>query len=372
MEPAAPPSVSKAVPSPVDDHPRIRGTAKAFPVHRYGQRELAELATTLLPDGVATPSVVERFFRRVGVEQRYLALPAEAYAGLSGFGQRNDAWLSVAVPLGQAAITSALEDAGLAPRDVGALFTTTVTGIAVPSLDARLMNRLDFRSSVKRVPLFGLGCLAGAAGVARAADYLRAYPEEVAVLLAVELCSLTVQREDASVANVISTGLFGDGSAAVVLVGAAHPRATRARPIVVDSRSCFFRDTERVMGWDIVDGGFKIVLSPDVPKIAREGLPGLVDGLLADHQLGRDDIAAWVVHPGGPAVMAGVCDGLSLPPEALQHTRRSLAEVGNLSSASVLCLLDDFRRHVRPTPGSYGMLIAMGPAFSAEAVLLQW
>lgn len=325
----------------------------------------------MLP-GLAEPAAIARFFRRVGVSQRHLALPAERYATLRGFGDRNDAWIATAVPLGQQALERALADAGVEPREVGALFTTTVTGLAVPSLDARLMNRMPLPTSLKRIPMFGLGCLAGAAGVARVADYLRAYPDEVAVLLSVELCSLTVQRDDVSVANLISTGLFGDGAAAVVLAGARHPAARAQQPRVRDSLAHFFRDTERTMGWDIVDGGFKIVLDRDVPAIAREGLPGLVDALLARHQLARGDVTAWVVHPGGPAVMQATIEGLGLAPDALAETRRALAEVGNLSSASVLCLLDDFRKRVRPPSGSHGLMIAMGPAFSAEAVLLQW
>lgn len=352
--------------------PTVSGTATALPSHRYGQRELAAVAKGMFPELAVEPAVLERFFRRVGVEQRYLALEASAYPKLTGLGQRNDAWLATAVPLAERALSQALADAGLSPRDVGALFTTTITGIAVPSLEARLMNRLPLNPELKRVPLFGLGCLAGAAGVARAADYLRAFPDEVAVLISVELCSLTVQRDDASIANVISSGLFGDGAAAVVLVGANHPAAATRSPRVVDSVSRFFPDTERVMGWDVVDGGFKVVLSPDVPKIAREGVPELVDKLLQRHGLTRDRIDSWVAHPGGPAVMAAMADGLGLPQEALRHTRRSLAQVGNLSSASVLFLLDDFRKQVRPARGSYGVMIAMGPAFSAEAVLLQW
>ena len=352
--------------------PVVAGTGTALPAHRYGQRELAEVAKRLLPNLEIAPAVIERFFRRTGVEQRYLALEAGAYSKLSGLKQRNDAWIDAAMPLAQRAIERALEDAELAPEDVGALFTTTITGIAVPSLDARLMNRLPFASTLKRTPLFGLGCLAGAAGIARAADYLRAYPREVAVLTSVELCSLTVQREDASLANVISSGLFGDGAATVVLVGSEHPRAKQRGPRVLDSRAHFFPNTERVMGWDVVDSGFKIVLSPDVPSIAREGVPALVDALLAPHELGRTDIGAWVAHPGGPAVMSAMAEGLGIGGEALQHTRRSLAEVGNLSSASVLFLLDDFRKRVRPTRNTHGVLIAMGPAFSAEAVLLQW
>ncbi|MDB4976939.1 MAG: Chalcone synthase [Myxococcaceae bacterium] len=352
--------------------PVICGTATALPAHKYGQRELAEVTRQILPELEVEPQVLERFFRRVGVEQRYLSLPAEQYGTLKGFQARNDQWLATALPLAERVVTEALADAAIEPGEVGSLFSTTITGLSVPSLEARLMNRVPFAPSLKRVPMFGLGCLAGAAGVARAADYLRAFPEEAAILLSVELCSLTVQRDDASVANLISTGLFGDGAAAVVLAGARHPRAMRAGPRVVDSLSHFFPNTERAMGWDFTDTGFKIVLGPEVPHIAREGLASLVDALLQRHGLSRADIESWVVHPGGPAVMTATCEGLGLPREALANTRRSLAQIGNLSSASVLFLLDDFRKYVRPARESYGIMIAMGPAFSAEAVLLQW
>ena len=358
---------------PLSASAAVVGTATALPAHRYGQRELAEVAKGLLPGLTAEPAALERFFRRAGVEQRFLSLPVEEYLALDGLQKRNDAWLATSLPLAEQVVVRALAEAGLEPRDVGTIYSTTVTGIAVPSLEARLMNRLPFRSSVKRVPLFGLGCLAGVAGIARAADYLRAFPDEIAILLSVELCSLTVQRGDTSTANLISTGLFGDGAAAVVLAGARHPRAAaHAKPRVLDSLSHFFPNTERVMGWDVTDTGFKIVLGKEVPSIAREGLSGLVDALLARNELSRADIQSWVVHPGGPAVIQAALDGLGLAPEDLEQTTRSLASIGNLSSASVLFLLDDFRRTVRPARGSYGMMIAMGPAFSAEAVLLQW
>ncbi len=361
-----------APPHSPDERPTVCGTATALPAHRYAQRELAEVAAQLLPELGPPAKQIERFFRRVGVEQRHLALAAPAYAALSGLKRRHDAWIDAALPLGARVISHALDDAEIEPGEIGALFTATSTGMAVPSLDARLMNRIPFRSSLKRVPLFGLGCLAGVAGVARAADYLHAFPGEAVVLLAVELCSLTLQREDASLANLISTGLFGDGAAALVLAGARHPRAMRPGPRVMDSLSRFFPKTERAMGWDVVDSGFKVVLSREVPAIAREGLPGLVHELLARNDLTRADIDFWVAHPGGPAVLRAISEGLGLPPEALQHSRASLAKIGDLSSASVLFLLDEFRRHVRPARYSYGVLLAIGPGFSAEAVLLQW
>lgn len=352
--------------------PRICGTSQVLPRHRYDQKALAAVAARLLSGSTTAPGVVERLFARVGVSERYLALEADAYERLSGFGARNDAWIDAALSLGAQAVAQALHDAGVSASAVHMLLTTTVTGIAVPSLDARLMNRLPFRADLKRIPLFGLGCVAGASGIARAADYLRGHPDEIALVLSVELCSLTVQPDDGSVANIIATGLFGDGAAAVVLAGAACDIAPHSTVRVLDSLSCVFPDTERVMGWDVGDGGFKIVLSPEVPTLAREGLPPLIDALLSRNGLTRADVTSWIAHPGGPAVMAAMVEGLGLSPDALQETRRSLSDVGNLSSASVLFLLDDFRTRVCPPPGSYAVLLAMGPAFSAEAVLLQW
>jgi alkylresorcinol/alkylpyrone synthase len=347
----------------------IAGVATALPPHRYGQEDLAAVARTLLPELRLDEETLCRFFRRVGVEQRFLALPAAEYAALRGFGARNDAWQKVALQLGEHVVRRALDRARVAATDVGMIVTTTVTGLAVPSLEARLMNRIAFRPSTKRLPLFGLGCLAGVAGVARAAEYLRAFPREAVVFLAVELCSLTVQRDDCSVANMISMGLFGDGAAAVVLVGAEHPSA-KLGPAVVDSRAALFPNTERTMGWDIVDDGFKIVLGPEVPKLAEQNLPALVDGLLADHDLKRADVSAWLAHPGGPAVMTAMQRGLELPPDALARTRRSLAEVGNLSSVSALFILDAWLCEPRQARAP-AMMLAMGPAFCAEGVLLQ-
>lgn len=352
--------------------PVIRGTATALPEHRYTQRELAQVVGQFFSDQQVSAATLERFFRNIRVEQRYLALPAHEYARRTGLEARNQAWLEAALPLAETAVSGALADAGIEPHELGALFSVTSTGIAVPSLEARLMNRLPLPAALKRLPLFGLGCLGGAAGIARAADYLRAYPRESAVLLTVELCSLTVQTADVSVANIISTGLFGDGVAALVLVGADHPRAAEHGQRVLDSLSHFFPNTERLMGWDVVDSGFKIVLSPDIPALARENLAGVVDTLLARNGVTRDEIATWVVHPGGPAVIEATIEGLGLASDALQVTQHSLAHAGNLSSASVLFLLDDFRRRVRPARDAYGVILALGPAFCAEAVLVKW
>ncbi len=259
---------------------RIVATRTALPPHRYDQVELAEAARHLFPGRALRPGVLARFFERVGVRSRHLALPASGYAELDGFGRRSEVWLEVATALGEEALRGALEESGLEPRELGQLVTTTVTGVAVPSLDARLMNRIPFAPELRRVPLFGLGCAGGAAGLARVDDYLRAYPKSAAALLSVELCSLTLQPADASVANVISSGLFGDGAAATIAVGREHPLAEGAAPSVLGSRSTFFPGTERVMGWDVVDAGFKVVLSPDVPRVVSEHVRPVLDAFL--------------------------------------------------------------------------------------------
>jgi alkylresorcinol/alkylpyrone synthase len=244
-----------------------------------------------------------------------------------------------------------------------------VTGVAAPSLDARLMNRLSLPRRVKRLPVFGLGCVAGAAGIARAADYVKAYPRDVMVLLSVELCSLTLQRQDLSVANLISSGLFGDGAAAVVVVGGER---AAAGPRVRASRSVFYPDSEHVMGWDISERGFQVVLSPGVPEVVRQNLCQDVDGFLAEHGLTRQDISSWVAHPGGPKVLEAMQESLALPEGALDVTWRSLREVGNLSSTSVLLVLAETMEKHRPAAGSPVLLLALGPGFCCELVLLEW
>ncbi|HSA51662.1 MAG TPA: 3-oxoacyl-[acyl-carrier-protein] synthase III C-terminal domain-containing protein, partial [Yinghuangia sp.] len=303
----------------------------------------------------------------------HLALPIEEYETLRTFGATNAAWQRVALEVGERAILEALERAGLERERVAALFFVTVTGLAVPSLDARLAVRLGMRPDVKRLPLFGLGCVAGAAGLARVHDHLRGNPGDVAVLLAVELCSLTLQRDDASPANLVAGALFGDGAAAVVALGAEHVAGTTADgPRIVDSRAALYPGTEHVMGWDIGARGFSVVLSPDVPAVVRGHLREGVTKFLADHGLTPDDIATWVCHPGGPKVLDAVAETLQLPDGALDVTWRSLGTVGNLSSASVLHVLQETRDAHRPPPDSWGLLLALGPGFCSELVLLRW
>jgi alkylresorcinol/alkylpyrone synthase len=234
------------------------------------------------------------------------------------------------------------------------------------------MNRLGFRSDMKRIPIFGLGCVAGAAGLGRVHDYLVGHPKDVAILLSVELCSLTLQRQDLSIPNLIASGLFGDGAAAVVAVGDLHPTSEQALVTVCESRSRFYPDTEGVMGWKIGSDGFKIVLEATVPALAEAHLADDLDAFLIPLGLTRSAITQWVCHTGGPKVIGAFQSALDLEDADLQLTRNSLATVGNLSSASVLFVLADTLETRTPEAGELGVLMAMGPGFCNEMVLLKW
>jgi alkylresorcinol/alkylpyrone synthase len=358
-------SASVALKTPTTNaNPSIAAAAVQFPPNRYTQEEAIGALTDF-----AGPEF-RRFALSSGVEHRNTALPLSQYRDLGGFTNANEAYLEVALELAEQAMLTALDEAKVKPSEVDIVFSTTVTGLAVPTVEARLAARIGLRQDVKRIPLFGLGCVAGAAGTARMHDYLRAFPDQVAALLAVELCSLTIQREDNSVANLVATSLFGDGAAAVIAKG-ANRAARPSGPQVLATRSRLYPDTEEVMGWKIGSDGFRIVLSADVATITEKYLGDDVRDFLGDHGLRPQDVSRWICHPGGPRVIEAVEEVLDLPGNALDRTRKSLRENGNLSSVSVL---DVLRANLAdPAPaGSFGLMIAMGPAFCSELVLLAW
>ena len=353
---------------------RISSVGTAYPPHRYPQAEITKALAQRWEGKMEEPRILNRLHANCGVDFRNLVFPLEAYPSLVGFGQTNTAWIAAAVELGQQAVTRALDAAGITAADISAIFFASVTGIASPTIDARLINLMPFPVHVKRTPIFGLGCVAGAAGIARAADYVRAFPDQIALMLSVELCSLTWQDDDQSIANLISTGLFADGAAAVVVAGSNSKLAKTQHPSprILDTRSTFYRDTQHVMGWTIGDLGFKIVLSPDVPKVVNDNLLSDVQGFLSHNNLQLSDISSFIFHSGGPKVLEAMETCLSLPPDALAPSWKSLREVGNLSAASVLAVLEDYLVNNPGKPGTYSILAAMGPAFCSELVLLQW
>jgi alkylresorcinol/alkylpyrone synthase len=353
---------------------KIASAASAFPKHYYTQKVLLDRLQDFWGDRLKNPLLLARLHRNVTVDGRYLAIPAEEYVDIKTWGQANDIWIRVAQELGEQALCRALQNAGVDPQDLGCLLFTTVTGVASPSIDGMLINRMGLPANIRRTPIFGLGCVAGAAGIARASDYVRAYPKQVAALVSVELCSLTLQREDLSVANLISSGLFADGSAAVIVTGdefeSSHPQISG--PTILATRSIFYPDTEDMMGWNISEKGFRIILSTEVPNLMRKNLGRDVDAFLADNGRQRSDLKSFVMHTGGPKVLDASADALGLHNGELDASWDCLRKVGNLSSASVLCVLEDVMKNRRPEPGTLGLLAAMGPGFCSELLLLQW
>lgn len=326
----------------------------------------------MITDDPGRQAVVRRLHGSSGVETRHLVMPLERYSTLGSFRESNDLFISAGTELAERALLTALATAGLTPADVDFLLFTSVTGIAAPSIDAQLVARLGLRPDIKRLPSFGLGCVAGAAGIARVNDYLVGHPDEIAVLVSVELCSLTVQQGDDSMANIVASGLFGDGAAAVVMAGAKRAaRLGLPGPDVVDTRSRLYPDTEDVIGWDIGGTGFRIVLSAGVPEVIDRNFAEDAAGLLAAHDLTIEQVGAWAAHPGGPKVLEAFARALELPDGALDASWRSLAHSGNLSSAAVLHVLAELIDS-GPAPGTNGLLFALGPGVTAELVLLRW
>ncbi|MDQ1555623.1 MAG: alkylresorcinol/alkylpyrone synthase [Actinomycetota bacterium] len=345
---------------------RIAAVTPVLPAFSYTQSEITAELAPLLTTRDAHRIVMERMHANSGIETRHTALPLERYRDLGSFKETNEIFVEIATDLTAHALAQALRDASLVPADVDYVFFTSVTGISAPSIDALLVARLGLRPDVKRLPSYGLGCVGGAAGIARVNDYLVGHPDEVGVLLAVELCSLTLQRGDSSMANFVATGLFGDGAAAVVLVG---DNRAEPGPAVVDTRSFTYPDSEGVIGFNVGGTGFEIVLTAEVADIIAEHFPRNTAEFLARNALRVDDIDAWFAHPGGPRVLEAFASALDLPASSLDRSYASLAKVGNLSSAAVLHVLAD---GFEQPAGSHGLLFAVGPGVSAEFVLLEW
>jgi alkylresorcinol/alkylpyrone synthase len=350
---------------------RIAAVRSALPPHRHRQAELTGAMAAISAVEPAQRTLLERLHANSGVDTRHTVLPLAAYRGLDGLGSTNDLYIEHATALAARALRSALQAAGLAAADLDMLIVTSVTGVAVPSLDARLIPLLGLRPDIKRLPIFGLGCVAGAAGLARLHDYLRGWPQHTAALVAVELCSLTVPAALPTTPDLVVSGLFGDGAVALVATG-DHVIPAPAGPQVVASRSEVYPDTGEVLAWRLGAGGFRIVLTAELADVVTRHLSSSVSAFLAAHGLTVADITSWVCHPGGPRVIDAVQQSLGLPASALEVTRRSLAEVGNMSSASVLHVLQETIRTGRPAPGSAGLLVGLGPGVSVEMVLLRW
>ena len=370
----------------------IVATSIGFPPHYYPQEVLANALRKyfLAMDLDFDLEIIDRFFTNVAIDGRYFMLPLDSFFDPPGMEVSVSKAIEATVNLIGETISKLLDKVALEPKDISQL-TSVSLAPAVPAIDTRLMNLLPFSSSLKRMPLGGVGCLGGAFGISRVADYLRGHPSEAAILVAAEPSSAlwqgSLQRDlnsmikqlpqDPSqysdiIMTIVTAALFGDGAGAVLMVGDDHPLACPGQPQVIDSRSIMLPDTINLMGMDVVDTGTRNILRPEVADHVKVGLRQAIDPLLAKHDLAVDKISRWLVHPGGPKIINAVEDEFALNDQALQLSREALAKIGNISSPTVLYILERTLAGEQPPPGSYGLAIAMGPGFSQEVILLQW
>lgn len=344
---------------------RISRPAIAVPRHLLTPSELVRDLPKIFKSSPVAESTLLRMASRCGVERRFLVRPLAETVSAVALGERSRVYAEHAVDLAAQAAAAALDQAGVTAAEIDLIISVSCTGYMLPSIDAYLVSRLGLRADVRRLPITELGCVAGAAGLSRAADYLRAYPAALVLLVAVETPSLTFQPADASPDNLVSALIFGDGAAAAVLGG-----DTAAGCEVLESASLMAPGTLDEMGFDLRDNGFWVVLSRDVPDLLRKGVRELVMALLSRHELGLSDLAFFCVHPGGPKILKAVGETLGIE-DGLGDSWAVLRDYGNLSSASILFVLQ--RLYERPpTPGSLGLLLAFGPGLSLEALLVRW
>jgi alkylresorcinol/alkylpyrone synthase len=338
----------------------IASVACAVPPHKVAQATVADSAVRVFPSLTGLASL----FANTGIETRYVCEHPDWYVEDRGWEDRTASFQRHALALLEEVTLKAVAAAGITLQDIGAIVVNTITGLAVPSLEARLANRLPFSRHVERLPIFGLGCGGGVGGLARAVRIAETMPGSHVLFLTVDLCSLCARNNDISVANFVSIALFGDGAAAVVLRnmrGARVPACPdRARIVAIGEHR--WPDTEHIMGWDIKENGFGVVLSPELPSLMRQELQPALDDFLARNDLTRSQFKGFLLHPGGRRILDTAQDLFGLSKHDLRHSWEVLRHYGNMSSATALFVLE---RALHTDASGLHLLAAFGPGFSA-------
>lgn len=353
--------------------PTIRAVATALPPYCVPQMLVRDLARAHFAPALPNIDRYMPVFGHAQIDTRYFVAPPEWYLARRSFGECNDLFIEAAVALGAAAAERCLAAAGLKPADVDHLLFVSTTGLAAPSPDALLLNRLGMRPHTRRAPLWGLGCAGGVAGLARAEEYALARPTQRVLLLAVELCSVTFQWDDRSKRNLVAASLFADGAAALLIEGdrVAGPAGAAAPIEILATQSFTWPGTVDIMGWDVVDTGMRVVFSSRIPQLVHETMRARVGEFLAGQGLTIDSIDHWILHPGGAKVVDAYQSALGLDGERLLLVREVLRRYGNMSSATVFFVLEAFMRAGAPGPGELGLLAVLGPGFSCELALVR-
>ncbi|MFT4414154.1 type III polyketide synthase [Fredinandcohnia humi] len=361
--------------------PRILSIGVHNPPIKMSQTKTSEFSRELFQDKYKDFDRLVKVFSNGEIEERYFSENLDWYAKEHSFEEKNNTYISKAIEYGTQAITNCLQNEFFLSQtiectEIDAFFFISTTGIATPSIEARIMNKLNFSPHTKRIPIWGLGCAGGAAGLARAFEYCKAYPKAKVIVLAVELCSLTFQKNDISKSNLIGTSLFADGTACICIVGdrVEYQAYTNldTLPVFIDAYSTLMKGSEDVMGWEVKNNGLYVIFSKDIPSIVRNWLKGNVEEFLQLHNINISDIKHFIAHPGGKKVLDAYEDSLGLSQEMNDISRGILTKFGNMSSVTVLYVLKSYIEKKLANDGEYGLMTALGPGFSSELILLQW
>lgn len=346
-----------------NDPPTILSVGTAVPRFRMEQQELAALAPRMFDPQRSEVDRLMPVFDHAGIAMRYSCVPLDWYLRPHGWAERNALYVENAVDLLSDAATTALAEAGRKPADIAAVVVASTTGIATPSLDALLMNRLGLSTDVVRLPIFGLGCAGGVVGLSHAAALARTLPEGDVLFLTVELCALTFRHGDMSNSNIIAAALFGDGAAAMVI---GHPGSPGIRLGASGMKT--WPNSLGVMGWHVEDDGLGVLFTRDIPYLVRSRMRDATDGFLDRCGLTRRDLAGFVCHPGGAKVLDALEEVFDLAPGAMGIARQVLRDYGNMSAATVLFVLREMM--ARGLAGRH-LMSALGPGFSAAFQVLE-
>ncbi len=349
--------------------PRIVAIGTAVPPHSAEQYRIQEHAAAHFGNGRRDIERLIRVFESVRIKQRFFCVPQDWFDRQHTFQERNDTYLEWAQRLSIQAIEQCLGRAGVKASEIGHLLFVSTSGMATPSIDARLLNHFGFDRHVRRTPIFGLGCAGGAAGVARAAELAKAAPDQRILLVAVELSSLTFQPQDFSKSNLVASALFADGAAAVLISGEGVPdRGVE----LVDSLTTTWPETLGVMGWNFTQTGLEVIFSKSIPQLLARHIRENIAGLLEPNGLRLDGIRHYAIHPGGAKVLESFQEALGLDGGALRHSREVLESFGNRSSPTVLFVLEKILSSGGAGAGEWGLGAAFGPGFTSELLLLRW
>jgi alkylresorcinol/alkylpyrone synthase len=361
--------------------PKIISVGEGIPHFELSQELTVEFANELFKDSFKDINRLLQVFENGKIKKRHFVNNLSWFEADHTFEEKNDSYINSAVTLGVEAIERCLTKGSFLNKsipynEIDALFFISSTGISTPSIDARIMNKLPFSPHLKRIPIWGLGCAGGASGLSRAFEYCKAFPGSKVLVLSVELCSLTFQRNDFSKSNLIGTSLFADGVACACIVGDKVNTQDFSKletfPYIMDTQSTLMKDSEEVMGWDVKNEGLYVIFSKDIPTIIESWLAPNVSTFLSKHQLQIENIDYFVAHPGGKKVLDAYKNALGIKENMTRISNEVLREYGNMSSATVLYVLKKFMLSQDVKKGGYGLAAALGPGFSSELLLLHW